>query len=110
MKSSSCLVCKKKVETEGPICPDCLANKPLSLLSLRMRLNREEVKFLDLQKVCQSCSGISPLDEVKCDSKDCPVFYRRTREKARLKMKRAVVEPVMLALTRGLPDEEDLQW
>jgi DNA polymerase zeta len=110
MKSSSCLVCKKKVETEGPICPDCLANKPLSLLSLRMRLNREEIKFLDLQKVCQSCSGISPLDEVKCDSKDCPVFYRRTREKARLKMKRAVVEPVMLALTRGLPDEEDLQW
>jgi DNA polymerase zeta len=110
MKSSSCLVCREKLELEGPICPRCLADKPASLLSLRARLNSAEQKYLDLQKICQSCSGISPLDEVKCDSKDCPVFYTRTRQKARLKTQRAVVEPAMKELSEIVVDIANLDW
>jgi DNA polymerase zeta len=110
MKSSSCLVCREKLELEGPICPRCLADKPASLLSLRARLNSAEQKYLDLQKICQSCSGISPLDEVKCDSKDCPVFYTRTRQKARLKTERAVVEPAMKELSGIVVDIANLDW
>ncbi|KAK6615056.1 DNA polymerase zeta catalytic subunit [Botrytis cinerea] len=74
MKSSSCLVCKDKLETEGFLCPECQSNAPESMLSLQTRLNIEEKKFLDIQSVCQGCSGLSPLEEVKCDSMDCPVF------------------------------------
>ena len=99
MKSSSCLVCGDKLELEGPICPRCNTNRPISILSLRTKLNKEERKYLDLQRICRSCSGISPLDDVKCDSKDCPVFYTRTRQKARLKMEKAIVEPVISELT-----------
>ena len=110
MKSSSCLVCREKLETKSPICPNCLKDKPVSLLALRKRLNNEEKKAMDLNRVCQSCSGISPLDEVKCDSKDCPVFYTRTKQKARLKRERAVVEPVIHELSRMATVSDDLEW
>lgn len=110
MKSSSCLVCKVKLEVEGAICPKCLADKPTSLLSLRTRVNEAERRLLDLQRVCQSCSGVSPLDEVKCDSKDCPVFYTRTRQKARLKTEKGMVEPVIKELSTLKVDMDDLDW
>jgi DNA polymerase zeta len=110
MKSSSCLVCREKLESDSPICPNCLTDRPVSLLSLRLRMNQVEKKALDLQRVCQSCSGISPLDEVKCDSKDCPVFYTRTRQKARLKTERAIIEPVMRELAGSVVTLDDLEW
>lgn len=110
MKSSSCLVCKEKLVLGGSICPKCLSDKPRSLLALRTRLNSEERRFMDLQKFCQSCSGISPLEEVRCDSKDCPVFYTRTRQKARLKTERGIVEPVMRELSSFIVNMEDLEW
>ena len=110
MKSSSCLVCKIKLEVDGAICPNCLADKPTSLLALRTRVNQAEKRVLDLQRVCQSCSGLSPLEEVKCDSKDCPVFYTRTRHSARLKTERSMVEPVIKAMTTSVIDIGDLDW
>lgn len=109
MKPSSCPVCGEKLKSGGPICPVCWADKPISLLSLRTRLSIEERKFMDLNRVCQSCSGMSPLDEVTCDSKDCPVFYTRTRQKARLKMEKSIVEPVMRELSGRMADL-DLEW
>lgn len=110
MKSSSCLVCKEKLELEGPICSNCLADKPMSLLTLQKKLNDEERMFIGLQKVCQSCSGMSPLEDVRCDSKDCPVFYTRTRQKARLNTEKAIVEPVMKELSGLIVDMHDLDW
>ncbi|PBP17118.1 DNA polymerase zeta catalytic subunit, partial [Diplocarpon rosae] len=108
MKSSSCLVCREKLESDGSICPKCLSEKPTSLLALRNRLNSAERKLMDIQKICQGCSGISPLDEVRCDSKDCPVFYTRTKQTARLKTERSVVEPVMKELAGSMIDMADL--
>ncbi|PVH71583.1 putative DNA polymerase zeta catalytic subunit [Cadophora sp. DSE1049] len=110
MRSSSCLVCKEKLKIGGSICPKCIADGPTALLKLRSRLNGAERKFMDLQKICQGCSGISPLDEVRCDSKDCPVFYARTKQKARLKTERSVVEPVMKELAGLMVRLEDLEW
>jgi DNA polymerase zeta len=110
MKSSSCLVCKEKLELDGPICLKCLADKPRSVLSLRTKLSIEEKKYMDMIRICQSCSGISPLDEVRCDSKDCPVFYTRTRQKARLKMEKMTIEPVIKELEDRIVDMGDLEW
>ncbi|ESZ90020.1 hypothetical protein SBOR_9591 [Sclerotinia borealis F-4128] len=113
MKSSSCLVCRDKLKTEGYLCPRCLSDGPGSMLSLQTRLNVEENKFLDIQRICQSCSGLSPLEEVRCDSKDCPVFYTRTRQMARLKTERAFVVPAMQALSASDETEvdfTDLEW
>jgi DNA polymerase zeta len=113
MKSSSCLVCKEKLESEGSICSGCLLDRPTSMLSLRTRLNVEEKSFLDIQKICQTCSGLSPLEEVRCDSKDCPVFYTRTKQKARLRRERALAIPALEALSQADElevDLTDLEW
>ena len=109
MRSSSCMLCREKLETESPICQKCLKDTPRSLLSLRTRLNNEEKKTIDLNRICQSCSGISPMDEVKCDSMDCPVFYSRTKQTARLKRERAAMEPVVDELSNRV-DILDLEW
>ncbi len=110
MKSSSCLVCRDKLDSEGPICATCAANRPVSLLTLRTRLSKAEKKSQDLERVCQSCSGTAWLDEVKCDSKDCPVFYSRTRQKAALRMERAVTEPATKILEGKAVIAADLEW
>ena len=103
MKSSSCFVCTDKLEEEFPICDDCLEQPDFSILTLRTRLGAAEAQHVHLEKVCRSCSGLPWGDEVRCDSKDCPVFYTRTRLNASLKTARAVMEPVM----RVLGDFED---
>jgi DNA polymerase zeta len=110
MKSSSCLVCREKAEFDGPMCTKCLASKPVSLLSLQARLGNAERKYMDLQKLCRSCSGISPLDEVRCDSKDCPVFYTRTKQKTRLATERAAVEPAIEELVRNSAGSRGPGW
>lgn len=110
MKSSSCLVCGDKVDSDGPMCTACFARKPLSLLSLRTRVSNAERAFMNVEKVCQSCSGLSPIDEVRCDSQDCPVFYTRTKQKARLNTERAIVEPVMEELTNHGDDRSNMEW
>ncbi|RFU34499.1 hypothetical protein B7463_g1872, partial [Scytalidium lignicola] len=110
MKSSSCIVCKEKlIDSEGPICASCSENSPTSILAIQARLSDAENKVLNIQKVCQSCSGISPLEEVRCDSKDCPVFYTRVKQAAHLRCERAIGDPII----RKLLDEEDantLEW
>ncbi|POS86097.1 hypothetical protein EPUL_001775 [Erysiphe pulchra] len=110
MKSSACLLCWKKLEVEGPICPQCKTDLPRTLFSLQQKLNKVESKYLDILKVCQSCSGISPLEEVRCDSKDCPVFYTRKRQEAILKSDKSIIEPLMKDLVGGIVNEKNLEW
>ncbi|KAI1005568.1 DNA polymerase zeta catalytic subunit [Podosphaera aphanis] len=109
MRSSSCLVCRDKVEVEGSVCTECMADLPRSLFTLRQRLRAAETKFVDLQKVCQSCSQLAPLDEVRCDSKDCPVFYTRRRHEAYLKSEKNLIEPLIKDLTERSIHAE-LEW
>jgi DNA polymerase zeta len=94
MKSSSCIVCRGKLVGDQPVCDPCLEAPHKSLLSLRYRLVRAEKKAIDVHKVCRSCMGIAWGDEVVCDSKDCPVFYSRTKLDSVLRSTKAVVEPV----------------
>ena len=98
MKSSACLVCREKLEAELPLCSRCLQHAETSLLTLRTRLNSANKKAVNLQQVCRSCAGIPWGDEVKCASKDCPVFYTRTRQMASLGSTRTVTEPVIKVL------------
>ncbi|KFX96058.1 hypothetical protein V490_03531 [Pseudogymnoascus sp. VKM F-3557] len=109
MKSSSCLVCQDKLETKAAICPTCLGNRPSSLLALQTRLAAMERKNRELENVCRSCSNIPWTDEVRCDSKDCPVFYSRVKEKARLVTERKVAGRLMGRLQGDKDGHEDLE-
>ena len=108
MKASTCIVCREALETESPLCRSCFEQAPQSLLHLQSRLVRSEKKASDLSKTCRSCSGLAFGEEVHCDSKDCPVFYSRTRHFAALANIRAQVLPVLAVLQRQ--GDGTLEW
>lgn len=95
MRSSSCLVCHAKLEDEASICSSCMENAQSSLLTLHSRLNKADKNAFNLEKICRSCSGLVWGEEVKCDSKDCPVFYTRVRHMAHLRNTREASRPVI---------------
>lgn len=85
--------------TALPLCQTCLLSPPHTLLALRTRLNIQERKYADLEKVCRNCEGTSLAgDEITCRSLDCPVFYTRRRLGSRLGIERGVVLPVLEGL------------
>ncbi|KAI2620555.1 hypothetical protein GGR54DRAFT_104581 [Hypoxylon sp. NC1633] len=122
MKAAACLVCgaslsKTKNRTgaagareDSPVCARCRRNRPASVIKLQAQLNEEERKLTDVTKICQSCAGLAPLDQVPCDSKDCPVFYTRMKQAARYRAERGVVEPAVRQLLEGEIGLEALQW
>ncbi|KAI0805111.1 DNA polymerase family B [Xylaria sp. FL0064] len=110
MKAAACLVCGLKTKNEGPICTRCQADVPASILKLQTQLNREEKKLLDVIKICQSCAALAPLDDVPCDSKDCPVFYTRMKQAARFRAERGTIQPAIQQLLDGSIGIEELQW
>lgn len=110
MKAAACLVCGTKTKNEGSVCTRCQADVPASLSKLQTQLNREERKLLDVMKICQSCAGLAPLDEVPCDSKDCPVFYTRMKQAARYRAERGTIQPAIQHLLDGSVGIEALQW
>jgi DNA polymerase zeta len=55
--------------------------------------------------VCRSCSGLAWGEEVRCDSRDCPVFYTRIREKSRLANLKEGVGRVAEELEEGIEEQ-----
>jgi DNA polymerase zeta len=108
MKASTCLVCRDPLDSEAPLCQACSTKSASSILELRSRLVGAERKSAQLDKVCRSCEESSWIEEVRCDSKDCPVFYSRTRQKAALGNERAVIGPVLRMLEES--EVQDLDW
>ena len=108
MKSSSCIVCHEKLEEETAICNICMSHAATSLLVLRKRLGMTEEKAVYLEKVCRSCAGLAWGEDVKCDSKDCPVFYTRTRHMAESRSTKIVVQPIIQVLEKL--EADNLVW
>ena len=106
MKSSNCLVCRDKLDNQNSlICASCTLDRDSSLYSLYTRLKKSEKRCADLLAVCRSCAGLAPVEEVACDSKDCPVFYSRVRQVGRVAADRASIDPAVKAL-----EELRLDW
>ncbi|KAF2007195.1 DNA polymeras-like protein zeta catalytic subunit [Amniculicola lignicola CBS 123094] len=131
MKSSTCLVCRSKLlpplttlpglELDAfamlPLCSACLARPATALLSLKERVRKNEEKAKQVDMVCRSCSGLAWGEEIKCDSRDCPVFYTRIRERSKLASLKEGVERVAEVIEaknddwigEGM-DREGLEW
>lgn len=97
MLSVHCIICRRKITgtAELSLCRFCCARMPASLLTLQAKLTEAERKYDETLRVCQSCEGIGPLEEVGCDSHDCPVFWTRTKLKNKMLYERAVTSPVI---------------
>jgi DNA polymerase zeta len=111
MKSSTCIICKEKLQdtTDLPLCSTCFGQPHITIFKLTSRLQQAERRTNNLHKVCRSCMGVPFGDEVSCDSKDCPVFYSRTREMSHWRSSDSVLEPVIRELERR-DDERTLAW
>ncbi|EHK22518.1 uncharacterized protein TRIVIDRAFT_191274 [Trichoderma virens Gv29-8] len=77
------------------LCRFCYARIPASLLTLQSRLTAAERKYDEILRVCQGCEGVGPLEEVGCDSHDCPVFWTRMKLKNKMLHEQAVTIPVI---------------
>ncbi|KIW07821.1 uncharacterized protein PV09_01740 [Verruconis gallopava] len=95
LQSTTCLVCRAKLaplpalsannsgQTPPPLlCERCMKQPALVLYALRTRRRDAEKRVRNLRDICRSCSGFGFEDEIKCDSRDCPVFYTRMKEDA----------------------------
>ena len=104
MKNSVCVVCRDKVGSEIPLCVNCLSSSDSSVLTLQRRLTKAEKRAVNLERVCRSCASLAWNEPVKCDSKDCPVFYTRTRHTSVLRSTRTTLMPVKAVLENVVSD------
>lgn len=108
MKSSSCVVCRDKIGGSTIVCARCLQLADSSTLILKSRLSRIEKKAISLERVCRSCSNLAWGDDVKCDSKDCSIFYTRMRHATISKSDRMAIQPA-LDMINDL-NSKNLEW
>lgn len=120
MQSNSCLICRAKLERPRqpvgtgaveqsalPLCEMCLRKPHTALLELRQRQQRVESRAQDIDAVCRSCEGSAFREEVRCDSRDCPVFYSRVKVRAEVRNVKGGLDGVARALEEKA---EGLDW
>nr|XP_031826946.1 DNA polymerase zeta catalytic subunit isoform X1 [Nomia melanderi] len=67
-----CAVCGG--QSQKDVCTNCMANPNQAVIILHEKTRWLERTHSKLTTICQSCTGY--LDDVKCESLDCPVLYR----------------------------------
>ncbi|KAK3311463.1 uncharacterized protein B0T15DRAFT_387080 [Chaetomium strumarium] len=89
------------------LCARCTADPAATTALLQTRLNRQVRRYADVVRVCQTCAGFAPAERgegegevVPCDSRDCPVFYTRVKQRAAVAAERGVVEALVGRLGR----------
>ena len=107
MRSSLCVVCREKADADAPFCDSCLSQPGASMYALKRRLAKDEAKAVNLEKVCRSCAGLAWGDPIPCDSKDCPVFYSRTRHQSLLQSRAAAIQSAVQLLEHVASDAYD---
>ncbi|KAJ8112582.1 hypothetical protein OPT61_g5083 [Boeremia exigua] len=119
MTPSSCIVCRERLPppkkrvpgvklhpfVELPLCRQCLRRPARALLTLRERVLKAETTVREVDMVCRSCSGLAWGEEIKCDSRDCPVFYTRIKEKSRLTYLGQSAGRVIDVLEENIPED-----
>jgi DNA polymerase zeta len=107
MSISTCVVCRVKLSAPPPgiiahpLCATCAATPSLTLLTLRNKLRVAHAKKNDIDSICRSCADIPNGDAIKCDSRDCPVFYSRVKATAKNKVEEERLSGVIAAVEKG---------
>lgn len=119
MGSSLCLACRGKLppvpagveEPQIPLCAECKDEQTQkTILALRRKLQKAERRASDLDRVCRSCANLSLEEKVKCDSRDCAVFYCRVKANTHLGVVSSSVGRVLSALEAEEAQKQELDW
>jgi DNA polymerase delta subunit 1 len=86
----ACLSCKRVVDRAQALCAACKPKEKQIYVERRLEQSRFEKNYSDLWVQCQRCQG-SLHDEILCQSRDCPIFYRRVKAAKNLKEAREVL-------------------
>ncbi len=86
----TCLNCKSVIKS-GVVCKNCKDKMREIYIENRLEMNNYERLYCDLWTQCQQCQG-SILQEIICQNKDCPIFYRRFKVKKDLKNMKAIID------------------
>jgi len=73
-----CLGCKTLIDVDGGLCAACEDQRAEIYLDKLGQANELEDRFSKLWTQCQRCQG-SLHQDVLCSSRDCPIFYMRTK-------------------------------
>ncbi|KAK0270410.1 DNA polymerase zeta [Friedmanniomyces endolithicus] len=123
MGSSLCLVCRAKLPsvqnqqakqattTQLPLCGACRYERTArTLLALRGKARMAEKKVKDLRDICRSCANLAADEEVRCDSRDCPVMYSRVKANTAAAVTRAGVGTVVEQLEEEVGARRVFEW
>jgi len=116
MGSSLCIVCRDRLPKSRepaplPLCHTCQhLRSQQTLLALRDKIHKVEHRHRDLEDVCRSCAGLSFGEEVKCDSRDCPVFYSRVKGRTMVGVVKSGVGKVLEGFEKEVAARELLEW
>ena len=86
----TCLNCKVVIKS-GVVCKNCKDKLRAIYIENRLEMNNKERMFADLWSQCQRCQG-SILQDIICQNRDCPIFFRRYKVKKDLKSMKAIME------------------
>lgn len=85
----TCFNCKSVIDS-GVVCKNCIDKLKSIYIERRLELNYAEriyagillllYTFIDLWTQCQRCQGFV-MQEIICQNKDCPIFYKRIKIK-----------------------------
>jgi len=87
---NSCLSCKSVIE-QGALCQACQPKMRQIYIERKQEMNMYEKNYADLWVQCQRCQG-SLHQDILCQSRDCPIFYRRVKAKKNLEEAQALME------------------
>lgn len=87
-------------DLKGLICKGCSSSVHGSVHLLHRELATLESHVKKIHDVCRMCSDLAFGEEVKCDSRDCQVFYARVKETNNMKSLQTKVRLIMRRLGR----------
>eukprot|EP00123_Amoebidium_parasiticum_P014504 comp22526_c0_seq1/m.34190 comp22526_c0_seq1/g.34190 ORF comp22526_c0_seq1/g.34190 comp22526_c0_seq1/m.34190 type:complete len:103 (-) comp22526_c0_seq1:829-1137(-) len=91
-KISTCIGCKARLPRDDmALCDHCEQYSGDIYQKEVMSLRQLEEKFSRLWTQCQRCQG-SLHQDVLCTSRDCPIFYMRTKVRKDLQDQQKVVD------------------
>ncbi|CAI2375632.1 unnamed protein product [Moneuplotes crassus] len=85
-----CLSCKKVMNTEDALCKECSPKMKEIYIERMLEMMRYQKNYSDLWVQCQRCQG-SLHQEILCQSRDCPIFYRRVKVEKNIRDEQAVL-------------------
>ncbi|EGR29193.1 hypothetical protein IMG5_161090 [Ichthyophthirius multifiliis] len=94
VKKETCLYCKCQVPNKEALCQNCVGknnNRIVEIYTEKLIMHQSiEYQFNQLWTECQRCQG-SLHDDVICQNRDCPIYYKRTKTQGDLMRSQEII-------------------